>query len=580
MARTRKFSDPVTQYARDVLAGAIVAGPHVRDACRRHIADLDQAPARGWTFDAARLQRILEFFPDVLRLSGGEWEGVPFELSPWQAFVVGSLFAWVDAGGRRRFRVAYIETGKGSGKSPLAAGIGHYMFIADDEPRAEIYAAAAKKDQAMVLFRDAVAMVQLSPALASHITRVGGQSVWNMAYDGSFFRAISSDDSQSGPRPHCALIDEIHEHRDDSVIEMLRAGFKGRRQPLLFMITNSGSDRQSVCWRYHDRACKIAAGALQDDRFFAYVCALDDADEPLKDPACWVKTNPNLGVSIGPEYLHDQVLEAAQMPAKQSRVLRLHFCKWVETSTPWISPEVWQAAQVQFAPDELLDGGELYLGIDLSVTTDLTAIAMVRKTVTQLPPTAERPEGSELIRFKAAVEFFTPADTVEERAARDRVPYDVWIREGYLRTTPGSELKYDYIAERLAQINGRAQVVAAAFDRYRMRELRLELEATGSALNLVEHPQGTLRSNVTDLWMPQSIETFEGALLERRIEIAENPVLTWNASAAMTESDRQLNRVFTKKKSTGRIDGVVALAMAIGAAQHLHVNNVPIITVF
>ena len=162
--------------------------------------------------------------------------------------------------GFRRFRVAYVEAAKGQGKSPLAAGIGLYMLVADEEPRAEVYASATKKDQAMVLFRDAVAMVELSPSLASRVARVGGASVWNLMYSTSFFRAISSDEGQSGPRPHCALIDEIHEHQDDRMIELARAGFKGRRQPLLFMITNSGSDRHSVCYRYHDQSVKVAAG--------------------------------------------------------------------------------------------------------------------------------------------------------------------------------------------------------------------------------------------------------------------------------------------------------------------------------
>lgn len=541
----------------------------MRDACKRHLADLELAPARGFTFDAKQVKRALGFFEECLCLNGGEFEGEPFVLQPWQAFIVGSLFGWLDSVGRRRFRVCYVESGKGNGKSPLAAGIGLYMMVADQEPRAEVYAAATKKDQAMVLFRDAVAMVQLSPALDSRIVRIGGQNVWNMAYAGSFFRAISNDDGQSGPRPHCALIDEIHEHRDDSIIEMLRAGFKGRRQPMLFMITNSGSDRHGVCFRYHDRAVKIAAGALRDDRFFAYVCAIDEKDEPFTDETCWPKTNPNLGISIQNEYLRDQVLEAVQMPAKENTVKRLHFCQWVESANPWISPEAWAAAQTAFDPDELLDGGSVYLAVDLSVVTDLTAVAIVKRF--------EHDEGPPT--YRAAVEFWTPADTVPERAARDKVPYDVWIREGYLGTTPGSELKYGYIAERMQEIAARANVLACAFDRYRIRELKVELDELGVDIPLVEHPQGTLRSRLTDLWMPQSINTLEGALLERRIAVSENPVLTWNAASAMTETDRQLSRVFTKKKSTGRIDGIVALAMGVGAAEHLRATD-PIIAIF
>jgi phage terminase large subunit-like protein len=202
----------------------------VRDACARHFDDIEHAIERGFVFDLDLVRRATEFFQRVLHLSSGDFEGLPFHLTPWEAFVVGSLFGWRDDAGRRRFRVAYIETGKGSGKSPLAAGIGLYMLIADGEPRAEVYAAASKKEQAMVLFRDAVSMVQQSPSLRQRVRQTGGSQVWNLSFEASFFRPISSEDGQSGPRPHCGLIDEVHEHRDDKVIEMMRAGFKGRRQ--------------------------------------------------------------------------------------------------------------------------------------------------------------------------------------------------------------------------------------------------------------------------------------------------------------------------------------------------------------
>ena len=177
---------------------------------------------------------LFGFYRDVLKLNGGDFEGVPFHLLEWQAFIVGSLFGWKTEDGYRRFRVAYIETGKGSGKSPLAAGVGLYGLTADNEARAEVYAAATKKDQAMILFRDAVAMVQQSDALTSRIRTSGtGQNIWNLAYlkKGSFFRPISADDGASGPRPHVALLDEIHEHKNGSIVEMMRAGTKAERKP-------------------------------------------------------------------------------------------------------------------------------------------------------------------------------------------------------------------------------------------------------------------------------------------------------------------------------------------------------------
>ena len=538
-----------------MLAGQVIAGPHVRGACTRHLADLQDAPARGWQFDVQLVQRVVDFFANVLRLSSGEFEGQPFILEPWQAFIVGSLFGWLNAARQRRFRVAFIETGKGSGKSPLAAGVGLYMLVADGEARAQVYAAASKKDQALVLFRDAVAMVDQSPGLAQRVHQTGGAQVWNLSHGGSFFRAIASDDSQSGPLPHCALVDEVHEHRDDNMIEMMRAGFKGRRSPLLFMITNSGVDRQTVCWRYHEKAIKVAAQTVADDRFFSYVCAVDEGEDPMTDTACWPKTNPNLGQSIKLDYLQDQVAEARLMPSKESIVRRLHFCQWVDAAAPWISGEAWRACEV--APDEpfitQLAGCRVTLAVDLSTTTDLTALAAVYQA----------PSG----QLWAWVEFWSPADTLRSRAERDGVPYPLWAEQGHLHTVPGSTLEYGPIAARIAELVDQFDVAELVFDRYRMSYLRRELDDIGLQLPMTEHPQTFVKPAKSALWMPQSINELEGALMRHEITIEHNPCLTWAAASAVVEVDLHQSRIFSKRKATGRIDGLVALAMAVGAVR-------------
>ncbi len=260
--RTRNTSpkDPATAYARAVVKGKEPAGPHVREACARHLRDLKQGKARGLKWDLGAATRAIGFFADVLFVDRTAADGParddetmkPFVLLPWQAFVIGSLFGWKGADGYRRFRVAFIEAPKGCGKSPMAAGAGLYMLVSDGEARAEIYAAAVKKDQARVLFRDAIAMVGRSSALGERLVVSGGTEKNNIAYmpQGSFFRPISSEErgrGQSGPRPHCALLDEVHEHPTNAMVEFMRAGTKGRRQALIVMITNSGTDRESVC---------------------------------------------------------------------------------------------------------------------------------------------------------------------------------------------------------------------------------------------------------------------------------------------------------------------------------------------
>jgi phage terminase large subunit-like protein len=577
-------ADPVTDYARDVVSGRVLAGPHVRDACARHLRDLEEGPARGLVWDPEAVERAVRFFRTVLRLNGGEHEGLPFVLLPWQQFVVGSILGWKDQEGFRRFRVAYIETAKGSGKSPLVAGLGIYLMVADGEPRAEIYAAATKKDQAQILFRDAVAMVDQSPALSSRMTKSGRNPVWNLAHmeSGSFFRPISSDDAQSGPRPHAALLDEVHEHRNGSMVQMMRAGTKGRRQALILMITNSGTDRKSVCWEYHDYAAKVGAGDLEDDAFFGYVCGVDEGEDPIHDeadpalgyPASWAKSNPSLGHTIRPQYLEEQVREARGMPSKESTVRRLNFCQWTDAESPWISGELWRSSEVD--PEEWVDPpGPSYLALDLSSRVDLCAMA-------QVWPAAGM--------WRSRVYFWTPRDTMLHRSAVDSAPYDAWDRDGYLQAVPGRSIEYGHVARQIARIHATGGVLGLAFDPWRIADLQTALDQEGvdwwelgeergwrgSGVCMVRHGQG-FGGGASEhaLWMPRSVDVTMDAVLHGRLRVLRNPVLTWNSSAAVLLEDAGGNKKWEKRKSTGRIDGMVALSMALGLAHRMESEEAP-----
>ena len=529
--------------------------------------DMANAGERGLTFDAQLAERAISFFAEELRLNGGDFEGLPFILGPWQAFIVGSLFGWVRGDGSRRFRTGYAEIGKGNGKSPLAAGIGIYCLVADGESRAEVYAAATKKDQAMILFRDAVAMRDLSPNLASRLVKSGtGEKCWNLAYPktGSWFRAISSDDGQSGPRPHCSLVDEVHEHTTSKMIDMLRLGQKGRRQPLILEITNSGFDKTTICYQHHEYSIRVvralAGEADFNDSWFAYVCALDEGDDPLLDSACWIKANPNLGVSIQPEYLQGAVDEAVGMPGLASRVRRLNFCQWVDAENPWIEGHLWLSCEREMdGIERLRECGEVIGALDLSGTRDLSALALAGTL------------GDEI---RARCEFWTPGDTAAERARSDKVPYDLWITQGFLNATPGRGIDYGFIAQRLAELQillpGFRRV---AFDPYRIAYLEVELDQLGVEIELIPHPQGYYKAaakkdeegeDLPQLWMPHSVELLEKAVNDSRLLVEKNPVLTWNSASAVLEADPKNNRIFTKRKSRGRIDGIVALAMAVG----------------
>lgn len=549
--RRRSSTDPVTAYAKAVASGKKIAGPHVRDACKRHLDDLVHGGERGLHFDAEAATRAIEYFRVVLRLNGGEFEGNEFVLLDWQQFVVGCLMGWKSSDGYRRFRVAYIETAKGSGKSPLAAGLGMYGLTSDDEPRAEIYAAATKKDQAMVLFRDAVAMWQQSPALKQRLKGSGtGENVWNLAYleKGSFFRPISADDGQSGPRPHMSLIDEVHEYRTNAVIEMQRAGTKSRRQALILMITNSGANKTGPGWQYHDYAAKVCAGVLTDDSFFGYVCALDEKDDPIRDESCWAKANPSLqGANIpGLKYLREQVTEARGMPAKEALVRRLNFCQWTDAANPWISADVWMGAQREFDWRELR-GRRAWAGMDLSSTTDLTALVLYVEPV-------EPGEPWHLVPFA-----WLPDEDLQRKEDNDRVPYLAWRAAGFLETTPGRAISKLQVLKRLVEVADVFELQSVAYDRWRIEDLKALASDNGISLpNMVPFGQGYKD-------MSPAIEAFETALLNGNVVHPGNPVFTWCAANAVTVSDDAENRKLSKEKATGRIDLMVAAVMAIGS---------------
>lgn len=555
--------DPATDYANKVVEGEIIAGPWVRDACKRHLNDLENGHERGLTWNIEEVERVVGFFRDVLtveieREEDGETisEAVPFNPDPSQCFILGSLFGWKNAKGHRRFRRAYIEIGKGNGKSPLAAGIGHYMLTATKKLRAEIYSAATDKDQAAILFRDAVEMWNRSPALASRLTPSGVNPVWQLTHipSASFFKPISSEKKgKSGIRPYCALVDEVHEHPDNTVVEMLRAGTKGNQQALILEITNSGFDRSTVCWDEHEYSVKVVSGERDNDAWFGYVCALDEKDDPFKDESCWVKVNPLLGVSIHKEFIREQVREAEGMPSKESLVKRLHFCQWLDGAEYWISGKIWRSRERNLDINDFL-GMPCYGGLDLSYTKDLTALALV------FPKNG---------KFFAFCYFWKPKEGLLDAEKEDRQPYTEWERQEYLLTTPGTVIKLPKIAKKLGEIQSKFQLLDLAYDRYRHRELDSDLNDEGIDLNMTEHPQGFRRDRNSPLWMPGSVEALENMISEDEIVVNYNPLLRYNVASAVVRQDPAGtdNRILDKKKSRTRIDGAVALAMAVGIAK-------------
>lgn len=607
LERTRKYAD-------DVLAGREIAGPHVRNACKRLIHDLEHAHERGLWFDEEAAGRAFWFFENVLRLSEGQFDGKKFDLHPSQAFKVGNIFGWKRNDGSRRFRRAYIEAGKGNGKSPLAGGIALIGLCGDNEPGSQVYAVASHKDQAGILFRDAVKMTKASPLLENRLDFSGGPGrEYNIAHHGSasFFRCASRDVGKtgSGYRPHFVLADEVHEMSDGKIISMMENGFKFRRSPLLFMITNSGSDRNSVAWHEHENAIKAAShndDAVADPTFienadieiikkydssFSFVCGLDKGDQPLNDPSCWKKANPMLGITITEDWLAGQVSQAKQIPSKMNEILRLNFCEWTDSSVAWMNREVVESLLHDFDPKEH-HGKKISIGLDLSQSRDITATGNVVRTG-EIEIWSKDREGRDIKTSKPTfdiwIEAWTPGDTMQAREERDKLPYSVWARQGHIHAPSGENISYLHVAQTLVEYSQDYDIAMVAYDRYAFRRFEEDADTVGLSVNFVEHPQGgTKKGKPTEemedaakksgrvaegLWFPSSLRMLEDAMLEGRVRFKRNPVLISAIMSAVVEQDKWDNKWLSKQKSVNKIDAIVAVVMAFGAVNAMQTEK-------
>ena len=599
MASSRT-KDRVTAYAKAVVSGKEVAGPLVRAAGQRHLDDLKNGEKRGLYFDLDAANRAIRFFETQLTIEGkvedeygDEYvDTKPFILHPSQAFKAGSVFGWyrkIKGKGRgrnakpdrwvRRFKTVYDEEAKGNGKSPFAAGVGWLCFVADGVMSAEVYFAGTKKEQAAIAFRDAVKMRNNSPALRKRVDCSGTDDplkCWQMAHlpSGSFMKPISKDGAHSGPRPNCAIVDEYHEHKTDDVLGMLKAGFKGKPNPLLVVITNSGSDLKSPCGIMHTFAKSVVTGDYSKgdiaaaDSMFVFITGLDEGDDPLNDPSCWRKANPLLGVTITEDYLAEQVAEAKAMVSKQNRVLRLNFNVWTDAADAWITREVWERCERPKMKIEDFFGRKAYAGIDLSFTTDMSAVAIAF------------PDDDE--GYDVFVEYWRPKEGLEAAVDSDKVRYDLWAKDGFINLTPGKVIKLRHLSNRLSWYADNFDLEACAYDAYRHKELADDLADLNVILPLIEHPQGFRRAKMDNphvhgqkvespLWMPNSCQELENAIIEERVRVHVNDCLRWNVSSAVVREDPAGtdNWIFDKRRATGRIDGIVAMAMALGSAKFL-----------
>lgn len=542
MKKKAPFTHRVDQYAERVHEGAIVAGPFVRLACDRHLADRRAAAKKaghplGLFFHEPAANHIIDFFEGVLRLPDtldAAGDPIPFLLTPANTFIVGSIFGWKMPDGWRRYREAYVEEGKGNAKTPLAAGIGLYGLTMDGEQAAEIYSVASGIDQARICWLDADRMVEASPELSQLIHRGKDNLAYAATY--SWFRPLSKEKrGKSGPRPHMVFFDEEHEYADAVNVNKMRAGMKRRMQPLSLGITNSGYDRTSICWQHHEHARKMLEGIVDDQRSFAYVCALDKDDDPLTDESCWPKANPNLGIVIQPDYLRRQVVNARNIPSETNTVLRLNFCVWTSSHTPAWDMGKWRDAgeRLTFTDADLL-GCPCYGGLDLGQNDDFAA--WVR--LWDLPGF-----------YAVKARFWLPRAALLKYPDR---PYAEWERAGLLEVTEGNTTDLDLIEDAVLEDARTDGVLEIAYDKRFANQLALHLQ--GAGLTMVDTPQGFA--------LNESIKSVSKLIADGEVAHGNNLILTWMMDNTVLRAGRNKEVRIDKDAAKEKIDGPSALVMA------------------
>ncbi len=582
--------DQTTQYALDVKEGKIVAGKPVRMACLRHLNDIERQTETGlqWrAFEKGGSEWVINFFRENLTVEVGN-EVKPFILLPYEAFIVGSLFGWFNADGTRRFKTAFIEMGKGSGKTPLAAGIGHYGLIADGCLSPEIYCAATMTKQAEIAWKDARAMAERSPALAAEL-HIGASAILYPAANG-VYRAVSSEHKGlDGKRVHMAIIDEIHEHPSAMVCDKMKKGTKKDLNALIIEITNSGSDLESVCYAHHKYSLDVLDGTVKDNAWFGYVCSLDDktdehpADDWMNDENCWPKTNPGLTYGLPPiQYLRKEVNEAKGMPSQRNIAARLNFCIWTQQHECWIPIEKWEACSEHFDPDELL-GEPCWLGMDLSDKLDLSVVVAAFKypiereievTVASRPvidrPTRDQEAVEKSVNINFGIDllpfFFIPEETMYVREKEDKVPYSQWVKDGFVTATPGPIIDYDYIYSTVVDdLAKKYSIQQIGYDPRGATQLARQLGEAG--FEMVELTQGYNN-------MSEPSQIFEALIYAGRVRHNGNPVLRSNVQNAAVKHSKD-NRMIIPYKSyqKKRIDGVTGTIMALGRAMVSEVSS-------
>lgn len=548
------------QYIKDVSSNNIVTCKWVKLAVKRHIEDLERIGEKKFPyyFDEKLAERAITFCQNLSHTKGkwanpGKGESTLIKLEPWQQFNVAMIHGWRNADGNRRFTHAYLSVARKNAKTTLGAELGNFAFIADSprEIGPEIYFAATKQDQAAIAWREARNQLKKAPALAKRIKSYESKQVVTLlADDSARMRPIGRDsDTEDGQNPSFVLVDEYHAHPDASLLEVMESGMGSREQPLVLIITTAGFDKNCPCYMQEQSLIeRVLEGSIdpRPENVYGIIYTIDENDD-WANPSCWIKANPNLGVSVRKEYLEQQVGVALASAGKQNGVKTKNFNIWTQSIKRWITDEQWMACDSVFSLDEL-KGRDAFFAFDLSSSQDLTSLAIT------IPP--QNPD--EL--YKIFWRYWIPEELVADHIKSDNVPYDEWINNGLMLTTPGDCVDYDFIEGEIKELASIYNVIECGYDPWRAAEVVQHLQLEG--LTMVP---------IKMAYNPMAIycDALEKKVLAKQIAHAGNPISRWNMSCVEMKSDRQGNIMPMKpeRDKTGkRIDGIVAAIMSLGRA--------------
>ena len=492
-------------------------------------------------YDKAKADRAVKFIENLCHTKG-KWAGKRFWLLPWQEQLIRDIFGIVKPDGYRQFRTAFVEICKKVGKSELAAAVALYLLYADNEPSAEVYGAAADRQQASIVFDVAKQMVEMSPALLKRSKLMTAtKRIVNYGNSG-YYQVLSAEvGGKHGFSVSGLLFDEIHTQLNRQLYDVLTKGSSDARQnPLHFIITTAGTDRHSIAYELHTKAVDILEGRRVDPTFYPVVYGLKD-DEDWEDEANWYKVNPSLGYTVDIERLRDAYREAKQNPADEVTFKWLRLNMWVSSTVAWIPDAIFMKGneEIDLAA---LEGRDCYGGLDLSSTGDITALVLM------FPPRDED-EKYILLPF-----FWVPEETIPQRVKAASVPYDIWERQGYLLSTEGNVIHYDFIEKFINDLAEKYHIVEIAVDRWNATQMIQNLE--GDGFTMVPFGQGFAS-------MSGPTKDFYRLLMEGKIVHGGHPVLRWMAGNVVVDTDPAGNIKVTKAKSKEKIDGIVAAIMAL-----------------